>query len=576
MRLGANGSLVDDLGQLFRNGVAPSRDGTLVERYAADGDGTAFEALVVRHGPMVLSVCQRILANSHDAEDIFQAAFVLLARKAARLRDPDRVGPWLHGVASRMARKARSRGLRHRRLPLEDGPARESETSEWSDVRPILDAELGRLPRAQREVLVLCLLEGATADEASDRLGCPVGTVKSRLARGRLALRDRLVRRGIAPALALAAASAEEASASVVPPSLIRTVLGVVASSATATGTSLPIPGAIWIMSSRSTTTYSLIVGGLAVAGVMAATWMSNSVAQVPGNARNETQAAKEVPSGEQKTQQRNLRSIALALNKYYVANNHFPSAASYGSDIVPKLSWRVAILPILEPSQLALYREFHQDEPWDSPHNKALIARMPAVFETPAAPAPAGETRIRGFVGPGAFFEGTQGLKLESFTDGTSNTVMMGIAAEPTPWTKPGELPFLAGNPLPALDESDPAGFPLLMVDGSIRTLPFEKAQMLPFAITRGGGEVLEWPQSKPSADEPTRRHPVKVMVPASATPTPPGPAAGMMSGGAEGGMGAMMGGGEPDRVQALEQRMKRIEDRLDKVMQAIQAKRP
>src|SRR4051812_8837783 len=108
MQSGSDGSLTQDLDRLFRHGVAPSRDGALLERFLAGRDESAFEAIVVRHGPMVLGVCRRILTSPQDAEDTFQATFFVLARKAGRLRDPDRVGPWLYGVATRLARKARS------------------------------------------------------------------------------------------------------------------------------------------------------------------------------------------------------------------------------------------------------------------------------------------------------------------------------------------------------------------------------------------------------------------------------------------------------------------------------------
>src|SRR6516165_6023914 len=141
-----NSSVIRDLDRLFRRGVAPSADGALLEQFLAEGDESAFEALVVRHGPMVLGVCRRMLVSPHDADDAFQATFLVLARKAARLRAPDRLGPWLYGVATRVAWKARKRAARHRHEALTECPARERREAEWSDVRPILDAELGRLP----------------------------------------------------------------------------------------------------------------------------------------------------------------------------------------------------------------------------------------------------------------------------------------------------------------------------------------------------------------------------------------------------------------------------------------------
>jgi RNA polymerase sigma factor (sigma-70 family) len=205
MRSSDKGLVLRDLDRLFRRGTVSSGDGALLRRFLAEGDESAFEELVARHGPMVLGVCRRLLASPQDADDAFQATFLVLVRKAGRLRDPDRLGPWLYGVATRVAAKARARAARRRHEPLvEVGSLRESR-ADWLDLMPILDAELGRLPLRQRDVLVMCLLDGASVEEASRRLGCPVGTVKSRLARAREALRSRLTRRGVTPAAALAA-----------------------------------------------------------------------------------------------------------------------------------------------------------------------------------------------------------------------------------------------------------------------------------------------------------------------------------------------------------------------------------
>src|SRR5262245_4258323 len=164
MHLKRNSSVHRDLDRLFRRGVAPSRDGALLEQFLAEGDDSAFEALVVRHGPMVMGVCRRLRIRPHDAHDGFQATFLVLARKAARLRAPDRLGPWLYGVATRVARKARKRAARHRHEALTEYPARDRSEGGWSDLMPIIDAELGRLPSRHRDGLVLCLLAGASAE----------------------------------------------------------------------------------------------------------------------------------------------------------------------------------------------------------------------------------------------------------------------------------------------------------------------------------------------------------------------------------------------------------------------------
>jgi len=183
-------------------------EGALLRRFADGRDEAAFEALVTRHGPMVLGTCRRILADPHDVDDAFQATFLVLARKAGSIRDGDRLGPWLHGVARRVA--TRSRTLSARRAARERPGAEErasagADPSELVELRAALDEELARLPEKYRAPLVLCYLEGLTHDEAAVQLSWPVGTVRSRLARGRDRLRSRLTRRGLSPSAAVPA-----------------------------------------------------------------------------------------------------------------------------------------------------------------------------------------------------------------------------------------------------------------------------------------------------------------------------------------------------------------------------------
>src|SRR4051812_47938034 len=193
-----------DLQALFRDGSMGScTDGQLMAQSLGEGDAreAAFRALVIRHGPMVLGVCRRILDDPHAAEDAFQATFLVLVKKARTLRNRDRVTSWLYGVAQRVARKARAESARRRvvesRLVPEvvhgDGDHAQAE------LRAVIDEEIGRLPEHYRLPLILCHLEGMRHHEAAERLGCPVGTVESRLSRARDQLRARLVRRGVAP-----------------------------------------------------------------------------------------------------------------------------------------------------------------------------------------------------------------------------------------------------------------------------------------------------------------------------------------------------------------------------------------
>jgi RNA polymerase sigma factor (sigma-70 family) len=196
-------------------------DGRLLEDFISRRDDAAFTALLRRHGPMVWGVCRRTLTNDADAEDAFQATFLVLVRKAASLARRAAVANWLYGVARRTALKAKAMNLSRRAKERAAGaiprPAAEEEI--WQELLPRLDDELSRLPDRYRTAIVLCDLEGMTVRDAAGRLRCPQGTVASRLARGRALLARRLARRG--PALSgavLAAAFTRGAASAGMPP----------------------------------------------------------------------------------------------------------------------------------------------------------------------------------------------------------------------------------------------------------------------------------------------------------------------------------------------------------------------
>jgi RNA polymerase sigma-70 factor (ECF subfamily) len=180
-------------------------DQELLEAFAVRGEEGAFTALVHRHDAMVLGVCRRVLNDWHDAEDAFQATFVVLARKAGAIRKQASLASWLYGVANRVSMKARVRLARCRQREREAAQplASAAAQSAWQELRPVLDEELGRLPDRYRAPLVLCYLEGKTRDEAAQELGWTLGMVKGRLERGRELLRGRLVRRGLTLSAAL-------------------------------------------------------------------------------------------------------------------------------------------------------------------------------------------------------------------------------------------------------------------------------------------------------------------------------------------------------------------------------------
>ncbi len=226
----ASGSLVRQIESLFDGGsVTGLSDRQLLERFTTrrdDAGEVAFAALVARHGPMVLVVCQDLLGDRHHAEDAFQAVFLVLARKAGSIREPDLLGNWLYGVALRTARCARLRLARRRRNEeaLSTSPTDPAVPAD----RPVLareqaealHVEIDRLPDAFRLPLVLCYFEGLTVHEAARRLRCSHGTVRSRIARARDKLRRGLTRRGVVlPAAALTAVfDSKDASASVSSP----------------------------------------------------------------------------------------------------------------------------------------------------------------------------------------------------------------------------------------------------------------------------------------------------------------------------------------------------------------------
>jgi RNA polymerase sigma factor (sigma-70 family) len=200
-------------------GAEEPSDACLLQRFAVERDEAAFEILVRRFGPMVLGVCRRILGDVHDAEDAFQATFLVLARKAPSLAHRELVGNWLWGVACRTARRARADAARRHARERQDRMARAPDPAEEAigrDLRAVLDEEINRLPAKYRRPFVLCYLEGKTNAEAARLLRCPPGTVFTRLARARELLRGRLTRRGITlSAAVLAAAVAREATAAV-------------------------------------------------------------------------------------------------------------------------------------------------------------------------------------------------------------------------------------------------------------------------------------------------------------------------------------------------------------------------
>jgi RNA polymerase sigma factor (sigma-70 family) len=259
-----------------------SPDPELLQRFLGEQDEAAFEAILRHHGPMVLDVCRGVLANEADAEDAFQATFLVLARKAASIRKAATLASWLHGVAYRTALKARAGSAQRRKheAHVPERPASGPDSLTWTEVRGVLHEELSRLSERYRGPLVLCYLQGKTQDEAAALVGLSKGTLKRRLERGRALLRERLVRRGLGPAALLLASGWPAATATAgVPQALVVSTVkaalltaagravtaGLV--SAQAAALSEGVLHAMWLAKVKGTAAVLLIVGLMALGG---------------------------------------------------------------------------------------------------------------------------------------------------------------------------------------------------------------------------------------------------------------------------------------------------------------------
>lgn len=239
-------------------------DAVLLDRFAASRDEGAFRELVRRYGPVVFGVCRRVTGNATDADDAFQATFVVLARKAGRLLNQPVLGAWLHGVARRAALKTRAAAVRRRAKERTFArPAEVAAPNDAPDIFALVEHELSRLPRRYREPLVLCVFGERSRKEAAGELGIPEGTLASRLAKAREALASRLRRRGIAPA-ALTLVVSEHVAVAAVPAALSEQAVQV------ATGTVSDAIGQIASEVSRTMLVNKLRVAALIVIGAVA------------------------------------------------------------------------------------------------------------------------------------------------------------------------------------------------------------------------------------------------------------------------------------------------------------------
>lgn len=277
--------------RLFHLGsVAGMSEVQLLERFVRSHDDAAFEALVERHGPMVLGVCRQWLRDPGDVEDAFQATFLLLVRKAGSLRDRTLLGNWLYGVACRVARRARAdRARRQTRESTGVVTLADPRDPEHDEPRPWLHEEVNRLPEKYRAPIVLCYLEGRTHEEAAEQLHWPVGTVKGRLSRARGLLYSRLSRRGLAPAVGVLTTTLTRDASAAVPITFVESTVRVASGLATGKGMAVGLISApvialmegvcqTMLLSKLRVIIASFVVAGLvtASAGVLAR--------QTPGN----------------------------------------------------------------------------------------------------------------------------------------------------------------------------------------------------------------------------------------------------------------------------------------------------
>ena len=494
----------------------PPADREALAAFVARRDEAAFAALVRRHGPMVLRVCRRVLGHAQDAEDACQATFLVLARKAGSVGRAEALASWLHGVAVRTALRARRdagrRRARERQASMGEGPD-PAEDLAWRDVQTLLETEIARLPERYRAPFVLCHLEGRSRAEAAAELGLPENTLSSRLARARDRLRDRLARRGVHLSAVLAAAAlTADATVSAVPLEFIHTTVRAAiqfAARQPVTGLS----GHVLQLTQGAMTTMAVarlkwVAGICAVGGVLAVgTWGAGqgpggspgSAGSSPeGGAPSERAVAvgAEADYAQRQRSVKNLKLIAAALNNFHDTNGRFPDDIR-DKDGKSLLSWRVELLPYLEADHL--YKLFHRDESWDSPHNLKLLSKMPDVYRIATDPKDATHTYYQRFAITGVMW----GIVLDALEPGDATPAgtgggppmppMGGGGMGPPPGMGPPRLggpgappggeggggssagPPMGGPGVPAAPPSNVPRFPLKMAevaDGTSNTL--------------------------------------------------------------------------------------------------------
>lgn len=465
---------------------------------------------------MVLGVCRRLLAHTHDVEDAFQATFLVLVSKAASIRRRTLLASWLYRVAYRVAMRARvnvARRLAREKQGVEMAAVEPDAERIDPELYPLLHEELNRLPEKYRAPIALCYLQGKTHEEAARQLAWPIGTVKGRLARARDLLRSRLTRKGLTLTTgALVAVLTQQTASAVVPTVLVDSTLKaamlIAAGQAAAVGmvstqAAALFRGVLRTMFLTKLTiacTVLFVVGTIgAGAGLLAYQQLAEPatppqrVAKADDEKKDPKKQDEKALKAARQRSADNMHKLMEAMHKYHDVNGHFPPAAIYDKDGKALLSWRVLLLPYLDQDDL--FAQFHLDELWDSKHNKPLLAKMPKLYAPPLSGKWKGKdaTFYQVFVGKGTIFEGAEGVSFADITDGTSCTIALVEAAEAVPWTKPADLPYDDKKPLPKLGGLFDHGFHAALADGSVRFLtPKLTQRTLRLAITRNEGQPL------------------------------------------------------------------------------------
>jgi RNA polymerase sigma factor (sigma-70 family) len=483
-------------------------DEELLARFVKSRDETAFELLVWRHAALVQHVCRGVLGDHHAAEDAAQAVFLILARKAHTFDGRGSAVGWLYRIARRVSirlAKERARGpnTSHR---LDQLPVAQQVSVASTDELEALCVEVDRLPERYRVPVLLCFFEGLTHREAARRTGWVIGTVAGRLARAKGILARRLSRKGIGLATLVLALPAGN-------------FVGGTARAAVAFANRCAIvPGidsnvthlAEGVLKTMTASKIKLFVvsslGCLAIATGWAWTVTASPqpqdppatalAAQSPAAAQQPVKPKQPAPKeriATRKDQIENinaLKQIMLAMHNYHEATNELPHDIT-DKDGKPLLSWRVAILPYIE--QQGLYMMFKRDEPWDSEHNKKLIAKMPDLYRLGFQGKEETKTFIQVFAGPGTPFEPGQKIRLADITDGTSNTLGPVAAGSSVEWTKPADIAYDPKKPLPKLEVPFKNLFSAAFLDGHVLSFkPDMDAKVLKMLIERGDGEIV------------------------------------------------------------------------------------